>query len=87
MIYYKDVDERVVKASKYIIDNKSTIRETAVVFGVSKSTIHKDITNRLSNINPMLKKQVQKVLDYNKEQCTSRGGIATKLKYKSLKIS
>lgn len=87
MIYYKDVEERAVKASKYIIDNKSTIRETAAIFGVSKSTIHKDVTNRINIINPMLKEQVQKVLDYNKEQCSLRGGMSTKLKYKSLGAS
>lgn len=75
------IHERVVAAAKYVMDTKSTVRETAKVFGVSKSTIHKDITDRLPRINPSLAEDVKKVLAYNKAERHIRGGKATKEKY------
>jgi putative DeoR family transcriptional regulator (stage III sporulation protein D) len=71
----------VVAAARYVMDTKSTVRETAKVFGVSKSTIHKDITDRLPRINPSLADDVKKVLAYNKAERHIRGGKATKEKY------
>ncbi len=75
------IHERVVAAAKYVMDTKSTVRETAKVFGVSKSTIHKDVTDRLPRINPSLANDVKRVLAYNKAERHIRGGKATKEKY------
>jgi putative DeoR family transcriptional regulator (stage III sporulation protein D) len=75
------IHERVVAAAKYVMDTKSTVRETAKVFGVSKSTIHKDITDRLPRINPSLAEEVKRVLAYNKAERHIRGGKATREKY------
>jgi putative DeoR family transcriptional regulator (stage III sporulation protein D) len=75
------IHERVVAAARYVLDTKSTVRETAKVFGVSKSTIHKDITDRLPRINPSLAEEVKGVLAYNKAERHIRGGKATKEKY------
>ncbi|SUY46680.1 Sporulation stage III, transcriptional regulator SpoIIID [Clostridium putrefaciens] len=76
------IEERVLEVAKYIIDSKSTIRKTAKEFGVSKSTIHKDMTERLPKINPVIAKQAKLILDLNKSERHIRGGKATKLKYK-----
>ena len=67
--------------SKYILEKNTTVRQTAKTFGVSKSTIHKDVTERLKEINPSLAKEVKNVLDKNKSERHIRGGLATKLKY------
>jgi len=75
------IEERVLEVAQYIIDSKATIRKTAKVFGVSKSTIHKDVTERLKEINPYLAQEVKNVLDKNKSERHIRGGMATKLKY------
>jgi putative DeoR family transcriptional regulator (stage III sporulation protein D) len=75
------IEERVVKLAEYIIDTKDTVRGTAKKFGVSKSTVHKDIACRLLNINNSLATEVRKVLDENKAERHIRGGQATKLKY------
>lgn len=75
------IHERVIAAAKYVMDTKSTVRETAKVFGVSKSTIHKDITDRLPRINPSLAEEVKRVLAYNKAERHIRGGKATREKY------
>jgi putative DeoR family transcriptional regulator (stage III sporulation protein D) len=77
------IEERVLEVAKYIIESKATIRKTAKMFGVSKSTIHKDITERLPKINPQIAKEAKEVLDLNKAERHIRGGKATKLKYKS----
>jgi len=77
------IEERVLEVAKYIIESKATIRKTAKMFGVSKSTIHKDITERLPKINPQIAKEAKQVLDLNKAERHIRGGKATKLKYKS----
>lgn len=78
------IEERVLEVAKYIIGSKATIRKTAKVFGVSKSTIHKDMTERLPKINPQIAMETKNILDYNKAERHIRGGKATKLKYKAL---
>lgn len=77
-----DYDIRAVELGNFIVENKSTVRETAKKFGISKSTVHTDITVRLRRINPALFSEVRKVLDVNKEERHIRGGIATREKYK-----
>lgn len=76
------IEERVLDVAKYIIDSKATIRKTAKVFGVSKSTIHKDMTERLLKINPEIAKETHSILELNKAERHIRGGAATKMKYK-----
>ncbi|MFL0245899.1 MULTISPECIES: sporulation transcriptional regulator SpoIIID [Clostridium] len=78
------IEERVLEVANYIIDSKATIRKTAKVFGVSKSTIHKDMTERLPKINPQIADEAKNILDYNKAERHIRGGKATKLKYKAI---
>ena len=75
------IEERAVEIAQYIIDSKDTVRGAAKKFGVSKSTVHKDITDRLININRSLALDVRKVLDENNAERHIRGGMATKLKY------
>ena len=75
------IEERAVEIAKYIIDNNATVRQTAKQFGISKSTVHKDVTERLHQINPSLGGEVRKVLDVNKSERHIRGGMATKEKY------
>jgi putative DeoR family transcriptional regulator (stage III sporulation protein D) len=77
------IEERTVTIAKYIIEKKTTVRETAKRFGVSKSTVHKDITERLESVNPVLAEEVKYVLNKNKSERHIRGGMATKLKYES----
>lgn len=81
----KQVDTRCVELGKYIIDTKATVRQAASVFGISKSTVHIDITRRLEKINPALHKEVAKVLSENKAERHIRGGNATREKYRHLK--
>ncbi len=75
------IEERAIGIANYIIDNNATVRQTAKTFGVSKSTVHKDVTDRLMQINPSLAKQARKVLDVNKSERHIRGGLATREKY------
>ncbi len=75
------IEERAIDVAMYIIENDATVRQTAKKFAVSKSTIHKDITDRLKNINPALSISVRKVLDKNKQERHIRGGLATREKY------
>ncbi len=75
------IEERAVDIANYIIDCNATVRQTAKKFGISKSTVHKDVTERLNQINPTLAKQARKVLDVNKSERHIRGGLATKEKY------
>lgn len=75
------IDERARKLAQYIIDSKDTVRGTAKKFGISKSTVHKDVTERMKKINPILAKNVREILDENKAERHIRGGMATKLKY------
>ena len=76
-----DIEERAIVVAKYILEKNTTVRQTAKTFGVSKSTIHKDVTERLEEINPTLAKEVKMVLEKNKSERHIRGGMATKLKY------
>ena len=78
------IDERARKLAQYIIDSKDTVRGTAKKFGISKSTVHKDITERLKNINNTKYKKVRKILEINKSERHIRGGKATKEKYQQL---
>lgn len=75
------IEERAVEIAAYIIDNNATVRQTAKQFGISKSTVHKDVTERLIQINPALAKEARKVLDTNKSERRIRGGMATREKY------
>lgn len=75
------IEERAINIANYIIDSNATVRQTAREFGVSKSTVHKDVTERLVQINPSLAKQARKVLDVNKKERHIRGGLATREKY------
>ena len=75
------IEERAVEIAKYIIDNNATVRQTAKQFGISKSTVHKDVTERLSQVNPTLARAARKVLDVNKSERHIRGGLATREKY------
>lgn len=73
--------QRVLDIAKYIVEQQTTVRQTATVFGVSKSTVHKDMTERLPSVNPSLADQIKEILDYNKSVRHIRGGEATKKKY------
>jgi len=75
------IEERATALARYIIETKDTVRSTAKKFGVSKSTVHKDVSDRLLKINPILAKEVREILDENKAERHIRGGMATKLKY------
>ena len=75
------IEERAVEIANYIIENNATVRQTAKQFGISKSTVHKDVTERLIQINPSLANRARVVLDLNKSERHIRGGMATKEKY------
>ena len=75
------IEERVLEIAQYIIGNNATVRQAAKHYGISKSTVHKDVTERLHQINPSLGGEVRKVLDVNKSERHIRGGMATKEKY------
>ncbi len=77
-----DIEERTINIGHYIIDKKATVRAAAKHFGVSKSTVHKDVTERLKRINPALARDVRIILDENKSERHLRGGMATRKKYK-----
>ena len=76
-----DIELRAKSFANYIIENRATVRATAKYFGTSKSTVHKDVSERLLKFSPSLAKEAKKVLDYNKAERHLRGGMATKLKY------
>ena len=78
------VEERAVMLGRYITEHKATVRDAARKFGVSKSTVHKDVSLRLKSINPALFRSVREVLNINKSERHIRGGMATKKKYESL---
>lgn len=78
-------DKRAVELGEYIIATGSTVRAAAKVFGISKSTVHKDVTARLHDIDSELYKRVKTVLEKNKSERHIRGGLATKNKYKKQK--
>ena len=75
------IEQRAMEIARYIIDNNATVRQAAKQFGVSKSTVHKDITERLMQINPSLANDARGVLDVNKSERHIRGGLATREKY------
>jgi putative DeoR family transcriptional regulator (stage III sporulation protein D) len=75
------IEERAVDLAHYIIDTGDTVRGAAKKFGISKSTVHKDVSERLKKINPALFLEVRTILDENKAERHIRGGMATKLKY------
>lgn len=77
------IEERTVEIAHYIIDNKVTVRAAAKKFGISKSTVHKDVTERLKKINAALAIETKKVLEENKAERHIRGGEATRQKYKN----
>ena len=78
------IEERAINLAHYIIDSKDTVRGAAKKFGISKSTVHKDVSERLKKINPSLAREVRLVLDENKAERHIRGGMATKMKYSNL---
>ena len=75
------IEERAKEIARYIIDNNTTVRQAAKHFGISKSTVHKDVTERLVQVNPSLAAEARKVLDVNKSERHIRGGLATREKY------
>lgn len=77
-----NIEERAVELARYIIENRTTVRAAAGKFGISKSTVHKDISERLPTFNRLLFEQVKEVLEENKAERHIRGGIATRKKYK-----
>lgn len=77
--------QRVIDVASYILDTGYTVRQTAQIFGVSKSTVHKDVTERLPQINENLAQDVRVVLEKNKAERHLRGGEATRLKYSTMR--
>ena len=75
------IEERAVELGNYIVEKKATVRQTAKKFGISKSTVHKYVTERLAVIRPSLAEQTRKVLELNKQERHIRGGLATREKY------
>jgi len=75
------IEQRAIEVGEYIIKSGATVRETAKRFGISKSTAHKDLTERLVKIDPVLAKAVRAVLEVNKSERHIRGGLATRKKY------
>ena len=76
------IEERACDLAVYIVENEATVRAAAGRFGVSKSTVHKDLTERLPHLNPALYRQVRQLLDRNKAERHIRGGLATRRKYR-----
>ena len=79
-----DPSHRAVVLGEYIIENRTTVRAAARQFGISKSTVHKDVSERLRKEDPILYKQVKDILEINKQERHIRGGLATKRKYATL---
>lgn len=82
--YADYINQRVIESAHYFINNEATVRETAKQFGVSKSTTHKDLTERLLSINRLLYERVNNILEKNKQERHIRGGIATKKKFENI---
>ena len=80
-LYVYSIEERCVILAKYLIDNRSTVRAVAKEFGVSKSTVHKDVTQVLKSVDANLYKRVKEILEINKSERHIRGGEATRTKY------
>ena len=79
-----NIEERACDLALYIIESKATVRSAAKKFGISKSTVHKDLSERLEQINKPLYMQVKEVLEHNKAERHIRGGMATRMKYKGV---
>lgn len=77
------IEERVIAVSSYIVENNATVRQAAKHFGISKSTVHKDCTERITHLNPKLAKKTRDILQVNKSERHIRGGLATREKYLS----
>ena len=77
-----NVEDRSIELGRHIVETHATVRSTAQRFGVSKSTVHKDVSERLRRLNPALYRQVKQVLEVNKAQRHIRGGLATREKYR-----
>ena len=77
-------NERAVMLGRYIIENRTTVRAAAKKFGISKSTVHKDVSERLRSVDPVLYAQVKDILEINKQERHIRGGLATKKKYATI---
>lgn len=80
-----DIVERILQEATHVVETGATVRQTASIFHYSKSTVHKDVTERLKHIDKDLYKKVRVVLNKNLEERHIRGGLATKKKYKSIK--
>lgn len=80
------IEDRVMQIAQYIVEKKVTVRQVARRFGVSKSTVHKDLTDRLYEIDPVLFKEARVVLDINKSERHIRGGRATREKYRNTQM-
>ena len=80
------IDDRAAILARYIVEYNATVRDTAAKFSVSKSTVHKDVTEKLSHLNPSLYAEVKKVLEQNKAERHIRGGEATREKYLKMNI-
>ena len=85
MMYISSGKERCVLLATYLVENKATVRAVAARFGISKSTVHKDITQNLKRVNRTLYEQTKEILDLNKKERHLRGGEATKQKYQKNK--
>lgn len=81
---YEYIEERVMEVANYIIENGATVRQAASRFGISKSTVHKDMAERLRHIDPVAAAAVREVLQHNKDERHIRGGMATHRKYKGI---
>ncbi len=79
------IEERVIELAQHILETNATVRAAAKKFKVSKSTVHKDVTERLLEINPSMAAEVKVILDNNKAERHIRGGLATRQKYKNLR--
>ena len=77
----QNLEKRACKLAVYMIETGATVRSAAGHFGISKSTVHKDLTQRLNSVNPVLYAQVRQILDLNKQERHIRGGMATQRKY------
>lgn len=86
-MYIASNKERCVIMATYLVENKSTVRDVASKFGISKSTVHKDVTHNLKKCNPILFAQVHEILETNKKERHLRGGEATKQKFLSAKLN
>ena len=84
ILKHKLIEDRAVEIASYIVETGATVRQTAKNFGISKSTVHKDVTERLPFVNSALAEAARAVLDENKSQRHIRGGLATKEKYLQL---